>query len=360
MGALLSSLGAGAGGGFAGYQVGKGMPNQATGALSGAASGGLTGFAVGGPVGAAIGALVGAVGGFIGQRSREHEAKAAARQLDVDSQGAQVQTLQSFFADNLEAVGVNPSQFESWAQGQVSNVSAGETPFSFQGISGTLDQQQAVSQVGGQLLLQAYQKLDPRVTSLDMVPGLRNSFINYVLGVQYPAGYLPSSQVQNFAGYAGLQHGGMVLPGGGAVVGEAGPEFLNVTQRGQAMVTPMNPQDRMMGGMGQLQGMLPQPGMMTPRAVPQMLQSLGVPANAYGPGGMGGMQPPQARTMPVNPAVPLRPQDQRASLGRMLAPQLANLDRVPGAVPQLVRQLLAQYSGLMPRRFNRQLAALAA
>ena len=340
----------------------------------------MTGFAVGGPIGAAIGALVGAVGGFIGQRSQEHEAKAAARQLDVDSQGAQVQTLQSFFADNLEAVGMNPAQFESWAEGQVSNVAAGETAFSFGGISGTLDQQQAVSQVGGSLLLQAYQAIDPRITSLDMVPGLRDSFINYVLRVQYPAGYLPMSQVTNFAGYAGLQHGGMVLPGGGAVVGEAGPEFLNVTRGGQAMVTPMNrPQMPMMGqpnlgqpGVGQpnlgqlnlgqqLSQLLPLQAGMTPRAVPQLLQGLGIQANAYGPGGMVGVQPsPPAHTMPVNPAVPLRPQDQRAALGRMLVPQLASLDRTPGMVPQLVRQLLSQYTGLMPRRFNRQLAAMAA
>lgn len=276
LGGLLSGAGSGLGGYFLGQQVGQNMPNQATGALSGAGTGALTGFAVGGPLGAAIGGLGGLFGGFFGQREREHELKEANLQSDLAAQANAVQQIGNFFGNALSMLGVDPMAYLNFVGQQVSGSEAGPTAFSFGGISGTLDQQAAVAQVGGQLLLRSIQQSNPSITSLDQVAGLRQSFIDQMMASVWNAQNAPAFSISDAGSYAqpaGLKRGGLLPRGGMAVVGEEGPELLRagpgteVIPLGQRLTQAFDPRG------------------VSPRSVPQILQALGGP-RAYAYGGM--------------------------------------------------------------------------
>lgn len=184
--ALLSSLGAGAGGygvgSLLGGKLGGATDSQGLGALGGAGGGALTGFAVGGPVGALIGGFAGALGGLSKTRKAQHAQKDAARQADLDTQARQVEGLGNFFTDALSLAGGDAGAFGQFAQQQRGAWASGAIPYSFAGMSGVADQQNAVAEVGGKLLLQAFQAKDPSIASLNQVPGLRDQYVTYLMG----------------------------------------------------------------------------------------------------------------------------------------------------------------------------------
>ena len=256
----------------AGYGVGSGVggwaggatDSQAVGALAGAASGAATGAAlgstifpgVGTAIGAVVGGLAGLFGGFGETREQQHEIKEAARQADIAGNTAKTQYNGDFFLQQLQTLGVDTSAYQQFVQQQVANAEAGEEPFSFQGISGTADQSYAVAIVGGKLLLQAIQQRNPSITSLAQVSGLREEFINYLLGPTFQGegledGHLPLSDINVTSGFAGLlgpgtyssggsqyqwlAKGGTLPAGGEFIVGEQGPELLRAAPGTQVL-----------------------------------------------------------------------------------------------------------------------------
>ena len=108
---------------------------------------------------------------------------------------------------------------------------SGAGAYSYGGISGTADQQQAVADVGGKLLLQALQQANPSITSLNDVPGLEDEFIDYLTGSTFSAensSYAGGPALNQFQPWweAGLAEGGRLPLGGEFLVGERGPELL--------------------------------------------------------------------------------------------------------------------------------------
>ena len=242
---VLGLAGAGAGGFFAGQQLGgrlgQATDSQALGALGGAASGAAAGAVIGSIVpgiGTAIGAVVGGIaglfGGFGSTRSGQQAQKEAFRQEDLSSQADQVQEIGSFFNQRLAELGVDPSAFQQFIAQQISASDAGEAAFSFGGISGTLDQQPAVARVGGALLLQAIQRTNPSITSLQQVPGLKQAFIDYLTRSTFSAsnesfgGGAPLNQFDPWAGFAGLAKGGYITRPTNAIIGERGAEMAHL------------------------------------------------------------------------------------------------------------------------------------
>src|SRR3990167_1488035 len=240
LGTVLGLAGIAAGGYGIGGLVSNIGQNQfqssAGGALGGAAAGALAGTLIFPGVGTAIGAIVGGLGGFFGglfgERSEQHAQKEAFRQEDLSSQADQVQEIGSFFNQRLAELGIDTSAFQQFISQQISGSEAGPTAFSFGGTSGTLDQQQATSQVGGALLLQAIQRTNPSITSLSQVPGLKQAFIDFLTRTTTSASnsaYASGPALNQFApwaSYAGLARGGYInRPNTLAVVGEAGPEL---------------------------------------------------------------------------------------------------------------------------------------
>lgn len=250
---LFSSLGAGGAGYGLGSIIGPNLPNQATGALGGAGVGALSGFALGGPVGALIGALAGGAGGFFGKRQKQLAQKAANLQADISSQSGQIQQIGSFFENALSQAGVSSGDFQQFVSQQLAQSESGALPFSFGGVSGTLDQQDAVAQVGGRMLLQAFQSKNPSLTSLNQVPGLRQNYISFLTNTTFSAGNssygggAPLDAIGRWSDIAGLQTGGLTTKPTMAMVGEQGPEMAMLSPG--SMVMPMS---------GGLSGIMPQ------------------------------------------------------------------------------------------------------
>ena len=268
LGSLLGAAGIAAGG----YGIGQLASNlgqnqfqsSAGGALGGAAAGALAGTMIFPGIGTAIGALIGGLGGLFGglfgEQSEQQQIKDARREADIAGNTGKTEANGSFFLQQLQQLGVDTSAYQQFIQQQVGNAAAGEEPFSFQGISGVADQSYAVAIVGGKLLLQTIQQQNPSITSLAQVPGLRESFINQMLGYTFQGegtegGHLPLSDINVTSGFGGLlgpgnyssggsqyqwmAKGGLLRPGGRAIVGEHGMESVHMTPYG-ALIRPLS------------------------------------------------------------------------------------------------------------------------
>lgn len=214
-----------------------GASEQGVGAFTGAQAGAVSGFVASGfnPVGAAIGAITGAFGGFSKVREQQHAQKAAFRQSDLDSQKDQVFELGNIGAEFLSEIPELPQGVMDSFAAKVNQLAAtSESP---------ADEQGMVAEELGRLLSQYPH---PNRASL------RQRFIDYMMtntftsGNSRYGGRAPENFISGVGGgverpwaqMAGLKHGGMVRPGGMAMVGEAGPELLMATPRG-AVVMPM-------------------------------------------------------------------------------------------------------------------------
>ena len=223
--------GYGAGSAVGGY-IGEQTDSQALGALSGAASGAAAGAVIGSVipgVGTAIGAVVGGLAGLFGGLGETREGQQAVKQLnletDLASQADQVQTISQFFINRIAALGGDVTQLAQRAQ-------------SLMDTSGSsADEQSVAAQEFGSALLRQLQSVNPTITSLSQVPGLRQEFIDWLIGETYvePASgersaYDPygreSGGTQQWIGLAGLARGGSIPSGGEFIVGERGPELL--------------------------------------------------------------------------------------------------------------------------------------
>jgi len=225
LGTVLGLAGIAAGGyGLGGLASNLGQnqfQSSAGGALGGAAAGALAGTLIFPGVGTAIGAIVGGLGGFFGglfgERSEQHALKAANLQSDLSAQANAVQQIGSFFATALQGSGIDAASFMNYVRQQVAQ---SESPENEQGN---------VAAEGGRLLLQAIQRTQPTITSLNQVPGLRQSFIDQMLGTVYNAQNAPAfstADAGSYANWAGLARGGYIRrPNTLAVVGEEGPEL---------------------------------------------------------------------------------------------------------------------------------------
>jgi len=193
--------------------------------ITGAQSGAVAGFVAGGPVGAIIGALAGIAGGLTSQHKKSAEQKAAFRTSDLDSQRDQILELGNIGSTFMKQFGATQQDFDEW-QSFVMN-----QPFIAKGESGA-NEHEVVSRGLGQRLLSVVRRTQPAITSLDQVPGLRTSFIDYLRQNTFTAGNssygggAPESSFPQWANLVGLQEGGTLPFGGPAIVGERGPEMM--------------------------------------------------------------------------------------------------------------------------------------
>lgn len=227
---------------YGGYQLG-GLASQfgqnqfqssAGGALGGAAAGAAAGTlvfpGVGTAIGAVVGGLAGLFGGLFGERSQQQQQKAANLRADLDEQANYVFQIGTFFNQQLAALGVNTAAFQAFITQQV------------QASPGPGDEQGIVAAEGARLLLQAIQRTNPSITSLSQVPGLRQAFIDQMLGtVQNPANVSPFSagNVVPYANLAGLARGGFISKPTNTLVGERGPELAHLTPG--SYIVPLSP-----------------------------------------------------------------------------------------------------------------------
>ncbi len=175
----------------------------------GALAGDAAGFAIGGPIGAAIGAITGAIGGVFGQHQESLMIKAQAHAADVASQANDVSKLGNFWTQALGAAGVDTDAFHTFVQQQLDQNPNPPEAFSFGDIGGTADQPDAVAQVGAKTLLQAVNTArttqgQPAFTTLDQMPGFRQSYIDYImqnLTIQSGSGQAPVSNISQKGGY---------------------------------------------------------------------------------------------------------------------------------------------------------------
>lgn len=102
--------------------------------------------------------------------------KAAYRKEDLSSQADQVQEIGTFFEQRLAQMGVDTSAF----QARITQlVGSSESP---------ADEQSMIAREGGAMLLAEIQSRDPSITSLNQVPGLRQEFIDYMVGNTFTSG----------------------------------------------------------------------------------------------------------------------------------------------------------------------------
>ena len=223
LGGLLGGLGAGAAGYGLGQLGSRFLPNQATSALGGAAGGAAAGAVIGSIVpglGTAIGAVIGGVaglfGGFGGERSQQAAIKAERLAADMASQSNNTAQLGSFWTSAIGQAGGDVDGFGSFAQQQLDIYQQGPTAFSYGGVSGTLDQGNAIAKVGAAQTLQAIntaraQQGKSIYATLDQVDGFRDAYINYLMAnlkVESGGGTRPVANVQEFGGFvsdAGLR-----------------------------------------------------------------------------------------------------------------------------------------------------------
>lgn len=120
-------------------------------------------------------------GGIFGQHRESVAIKAQRHAADQESHKNNTGVLGSFWTNALGAAGGDVDSFNGFVQEQLAIVDQGWTPFSFGGISGTLDQGDAIARVGSQLLLREIQKTNPQITDLDQVPNFRKGYIDYLM-----------------------------------------------------------------------------------------------------------------------------------------------------------------------------------
>ena len=176
---LFSGLASLAGGGLAGYGIGGLLPGQGLASgLAGGAGGALAGVAIsagitalgmtgiGLPFAALLGGLAGAGGGVFGSHNAEVARDAAIHAVDLQAANTNAGNVASFWAQALGSAGVNTADFYAYAKAAA---------------PGDVDK---VSADGAGRLLEAYNASRPpaeRVSSPDAIPGLRQSFIDYIL-----------------------------------------------------------------------------------------------------------------------------------------------------------------------------------
>lgn len=342
---LLGTAAAGYGagsliGGAAGGATDSQLIGSGAGALSGAAAGALLGSTifpgVGTAIGAILGGLTGLFGGFGETREGQHEIKEEFRQADLSAQADMVQEIGSFFTQRLSGLGVDTTAFQQFISQQIAMSESGASAYSFQGISGTADQQQAVGSIGGQLLLRALQQVNPSITSLTQVSGLRDEFIDYITAnTENPAN--PGAEARpityeeglSYALPSGLAQGGTLPAGGEFLVGERGPELLRAAPGTQVL-----PFTRGADGSFSLD----------PTATARSV----VPENIYIPDvsrSFEGMPTfPWQASFPGVPNVPQSP----LSPGQALLAQFDPRTLTPGAIPEILAGLRTQ--GTFPGR----------
>ena len=196
LGTALGAAGTAAGGYFSGNLIGQQLPDSrlaATGAGigGGAAAGALAGTmifpVIGTAIGAAIGAIAGGIGGLTGSQKADHLFKAQRLVADQKASGNNVQQVGSFWTDALGAAGFQDLQgWGNFVSQQASKYQNPAESFSYGGVSGNLDQQDAISKVGSELLLKQMQqgaimqgKQPPQ--SLNDVPGFRDAYVNHIM-----------------------------------------------------------------------------------------------------------------------------------------------------------------------------------
>ena len=176
---LFSGLASLAGGGLAGYGIGGLLPGQGLASgLAGGAGGALAGVAIaagitalgmtgiGLPFAALLGGLAGAGGGVFGSHNAELARDAAIHAVDLQAANTNAGNVSSFWAQALGSAGVDTADFYAYAKAAA---------------PGDVDK---VSADGAGRLLEAYNASRPpaeRVSSPDAIPGLRQSFIDYIL-----------------------------------------------------------------------------------------------------------------------------------------------------------------------------------
>ena len=180
----LAGIGSGLAAGGAGYALGSmiggqlpggGISGQGGAALGGAGAGALAGFAIGGPIGAAIGALAGAAGGFMKSREVSHAVKAANLKADTDYQTGQSRTIADYFLPVIEQQGGDVGPLMDKVANLINTTSAPG------------DQQGQIAQLLGDELLRAAKVNDPGIGSLSDIPGLKESFMQFMIKNAYAA-----------------------------------------------------------------------------------------------------------------------------------------------------------------------------
>ena len=144
------------------------------------------------------------MGGFGAQRGREHAVKAQRLASDQASQLGNLGAVGSFWTQAIGAAGGNIDGFDSFIRQQQSIINQGASSFSYDGISGNLDQQEAVVRVGSQLLLRQLQQSNPNIRSLDEVPQFRQGYIQHLLDtirVEGGGGTRPISNINEAGGF---------------------------------------------------------------------------------------------------------------------------------------------------------------
>src|SRR3990167_6527738 len=241
LGGLLAALAPAAVGGGLGNLAGANLGSnqfQSTliGGAAGAAGGAATGAAIGafgGPIGAGIGTLVGAIaggiGGLFGRRTKQHAEKAANRQADIGSQSGQVQAHAAFLGDALEAAGISGSTAvdsalvdEMYREFKGAGYPTITDPNSLKGktfdkiaqqlvanSASDAAEQNEVSYLLGRTLLKTLQAQNPAIKTLDDVPGLRQSYLDFLTGAAYiepkarqRGAYVPGEEVLRKTGFA--------------------------------------------------------------------------------------------------------------------------------------------------------------
>ena len=242
---LLSSLASGGAGLGIGNAIGSNLtPGQGIGwlptnatweaGLGGAGGGALAGLAIGGPFGALLGALTGGAGGLFSQHKASTEQKALFRTEDLDSQRDQVYEIGNVGGQFLQQLGASPQAVSDFTSYVNQLAATSESP---------ADEQGMVASRLNQLLTPLAQARG--YATLDQVPGLRTTFIDYLTRSTFSAsngsygGGAPLNFIQSWAGMTGLQEGGILPFGGTAVVGERGPELLQAGPGSR--VLPMTP-----------------------------------------------------------------------------------------------------------------------
>ena len=210
LGTVLGALGSGVGGYFAGQAIGGALgqrtDSQGVGALGGAASGAAAGAAIGSIVpgiGTAIGAIVGGIAGLFGgfgeTSDAQHALKAQYRREDLDAQADYVQEIGSFFVEELNKIGIPPTTQVSpealaileqrFRQGwdAPANISSLQGKTLGQAVQelvrqtpGPGNEQEQASTLFGAVMLAEVRRMNPAITSLQQVPGLKDAFVDYL------------------------------------------------------------------------------------------------------------------------------------------------------------------------------------
>ena len=178
--------------------------STATGAIGGAIAGGVFG-----PAGTVIGSLLGGLRGFTGERAQRQAIKAQRHAEDLASQQSNVGKVGSFWVDALAGAGVpyldefanavkqvtaridDPDEIFSVPSAGIS-VRRSQARF---GSDENTDEGELVAGIGSQLLLKEIQKTRPDITDLDLVPGFRDAYVNYLLQhIWHEGGVTPTTQ----------------------------------------------------------------------------------------------------------------------------------------------------------------------